>query len=237
MLQNTMALAQSVFKPSWPLKLGGLVLALAGGLWAAHGAGFFEPGFATQLQAQLQGLGPWAPAWFFCLKVLTVIFALPSAPVTIAGGVIFGFWAGLFLNISAATGGAALTFWLSRRLGRVEIEKRLRGRLHALDAQLSTHGLWAMLFLRLVPLFPFNAINYGAGLTGISFRAYVLGTLIGITPGAAVFTGLGVAAHEASWSKAGLALGALGLLALLPIWLCPHRARRRPAATLDEPRP
>lgn len=218
---------------AWPVKLFGFAAVLALGFWVALDAGFFEPQFAQRLNQHLASLGPWAPAWFFGLKILTVLFALPSAPVTVAGGLMFGFVEGLALNVGAATVGAALTFWLSRTLGRFEVEKRLKGRVQQLDQQLGTHGFWAMLFLRLVPLFPFNAINYGAGLTRISFRAYLAGTFLGILPGAAVFTGLGVATQEASWLKASLALGALGLLALLPIWFGPHRARRPPPPTLD----
>lgn len=217
----------------WPVKLGGFAAGLMLALGFAYQVGFFEPQFSQRLTQQLETLGPWAPAWFFTLKILTVIFALPSAPVTIAGGLIFGFTAGLALNVAAATVGAALTFWLSRTLGRVDVEKHLKGRLQQLDQALGTHGFWAMLFVRLVPLFPFNAINYGAGLTRISFRAYLAGTFLGIMPGAAVFTGLGVATQEASPLKASLALGALGLLSLLPIWFRPHRARNTPPPTLD----
>lgn len=215
------------------LKLIGFLVLLAGGFASAYFLGFFEPGFAESLSQRLQGLGPWAPFCFFALKVITVIFALPSAPVTMAGGLLFGLFEGLLINIVAATTGAAVTFALSRIVGREEVEKRLGGRLQALDQKLANHGLWAMLFVRLVPLFPFNAINYGAGLTKISFRAYFIGTLIGIIPGATVFTMLGVAAQEASLLKASVALGALGLLSLLPVWFRPHRSIPDTDGTVD----
>ena len=198
------------------------VLAL-GYLLARH-LGAFEPGFHAQLEATLRGLGPWAPAAFVALKVVTVVLAIPSAPVTFAGGALFGVAWGTALNVVAATLGAICTFFIGRKLGRAEVEQRLGGRLKELDDGLAANGLSFMLFLRLVPLFPFNGINYGAGLTRVSFRDYLLGTFFGIMPGAAVFTAIGAAAAEGSPTKALLGLGGLGLLALIPAFV----RRRRP---------
>ena len=209
---------------AFALRLVLFVAILGTGFGVAHQAGYFEPGFRAQLQATLQGLGPWAPLAFIALKVVTVVFAIPSAPVTFAGGVLFGVVWGTVINVFAATLGAICTFFIGRKLGREEVEKRLGGRLKELDDGLAANGLSFMLFLRLVPLFPFNGINYGAGLTRVSFRDYLLGTFFGIMPGATVFTYIGAAAAEGSPTKALLGLGALGLLALIPVFM-----RKQPA--------
>lgn len=189
------------------------------GLLLAHHLGISGEGFERRLQATLASLGPWAPIAFIGFKVMTVVFAIPSAPVTVAGGLLFGVVWGTLINVFAATLGACFTFFIGRKLGRDEVEKRLGGRLKELDDGLAHNGLSFMLFLRLVPLFPFNGINYGAGLTRLSFRDYLLGTFFGIMPGAAVFTVLGAAAAERNAPMALAGLAALGLLALIPVFV------------------
>lgn len=213
------------------LKLIGLVALLGLGLYVATRLGVFSPAFKDALRAWLNQLGPWAPLAFVAIKIATVVFALPSAPVTMAGGLLFGPVLGAAINVAAATTGASATFFIGRGLGRGEVEKRLKGRLKELDEGLATNGLSVMLFLRLVPLFPFNGINYGAGLTRVSFRDYFWGTLIGMIPGAAVYTYLGHAAAEASPTKAMIGLGLLGLLALIPVFA---RRGQRPAVDVPQ---
>jgi uncharacterized membrane protein YdjX (TVP38/TMEM64 family) len=188
-------------------------------LLAAWWYGFLALIERPHLLALLARVGPWAPLLFGAVKVLTVTLALPSAPVTMAGGYLFGFLWGTVINVVAASTGAMLTFFIGRYLGQDAVQGLLKGKLKEMDEGLTANGLWYMLFLRLVPLFPFNGINYGAGLTRVSFRDYALGTVIGITPGAAVFTYLGDAIATVSPWKIGIAFSLLGLLSLLPVIL------------------
>lgn len=213
------------------LKLIGFAAFIAIGLLLARQLGISGEGFEKQLQAALQTLGPWAPIAFVAFKVMTILLAIPSAPVTIAGGLLFGLGWGTAINVFAATLGACCTFFIGRKLGRTEVEKRLGGRLKELDEGLAHNGLSFMLFLRLVPLFPFNGINYGAGLTRVSFRDYLLGTFFGIMPGAAVFTYLGAAASEGDPRKILYAFAALGVLALIPVFV---RKKPTPASAVEE---
>lgn len=199
-----------------------LPLLLAVAITVAYASGFLTLLDRRHLQAVLAR----APLLFVLVKVLTVTLALPSVPVTMAGGYLFGPLWGTVINVVAATLGAMLTFVIGRHLGRDAVESLLKGRLQELDAGFARDGLWFMLFLRLVPLFPFNGINYGAGLTRVSFRDYALGTAIGIIPGAAVFTLLGDAIATVSTWKIGTAFGLLGLLALLPVVLKRRRHNR-----------
>lgn len=216
------------------LQIAIFVVILATGALLAFRLGLFSPHFREALQAALRELGPWAPLAFAAIKVITVVLALPSAPVTFTGGVLFGPVWGTVINVAAATFGASCTFFIGRGLGREAVEQRLHGQLKALDEGLAKDGLAFMLFLRLVPLFPFNAINYGAGLTRMTFKDYFVGTLVGIIPGAAIFTYLGSAASESSPRKllAGLAL--LGVLALVPVVARRWRAPSDPDATVED---
>jgi uncharacterized membrane protein YdjX (TVP38/TMEM64 family) len=210
------------------IKLGLFVLVIALGFGLAYHFGLFDVHYRERLQAFLRALGPWAPLAFVVIKICTVVLALPSAPVTFTGGVLFGPIWGTVINVFAATTGAMCTFFIGRLLGREAIEKRLQGKLKELDEGLTENGLAFMLFLRLVPLFPFNGINYGAGLTRVRFRDYFLGTFFGIMPGAAVFTYLGSATADASPTKFLIGCAALGLLALIPVFF---RKRKASGAT------
>lgn len=170
-----------------------------------------------RLTSLIAEAGPWGPAVFSGLKILTVVLALPSAPVTMAGGFLFGPVLGTVVNILAATAGACLTFFIGRFLGRETVQRFLPARLQTLDAHLAGRGLRVILSMRLIPLVPFNGLNYGAGLTRVSFRDYLVGTAIGISPGATLYTLMGHSAAEASVPGVGFALAGLGLLSLLPV--------------------
>src|SRR5262249_21732172 len=76
---------------------------------------------------------------------------------------------------------------VAKLLGRDFVDQLLKGKLQTLDARLGKHGFSALLILRLVPLFPFNGLNFGCGLTSIRLRDYVLATAIGILPGTFVY--------------------------------------------------
>ncbi len=200
-------------------KACGLVLLLTAAIVAsrsAWSAGLLEPG---GIRAVLDRLGAPGPAGFLALKVIGVVLALPAAPMSFLGGALFGPVVGTVVNLMAATTGAAITFFLGRGLGQDLCERLLSARLRDLDARLAANGFWVVLVLRLVPLVPFNAINYGAGLTRIRFPAYIGASAIGMIPGTAAYTYLGHAASELSPGGVALGLGALGLLALIPLVL------------------
>ena len=120
----------------------------------------------------------------------------PKALLTVAGGVLFGFWAGAALALLAALVGAVLSFALGRVLGREAVDRLTRGRLARVDELLSTHGLASVLVVRLIPVLPYTAINYAAGLTGVRLRHYVLGSALGMVPGSLAYAALGAYGTE-----------------------------------------
>jgi len=177
---------------------------------------------------------PLAPLVFVLIYALAAGLALPGSALTLAGGAIFGLWPGLALNWAGATLGSGIAFLLARHLGRDYVSRRLKGRVAALDQNAGSHGFLTVLFLRLVPLVPFNALNYGAGLSSVSLRDYVLATALGILPGAFAYTYFASAilagsleARRSAYVHMLLAGGLLLLLSLLPlIW----RRWKRPQA-------
>ncbi len=175
---------------------------------------------------------PLAPLAFVLLYTAAAALALPGSALTLAGGALFGLWLGLALNWLGATAGATLAFLLARRLGRDFVRRRLKGRVAALDEQAGRHGFRAVLLLRLVPLIPFNALNYGAGISSVRLRDYVAASAIGMLPGCFAYTYFADAilagsleARRSAYLHMLLAGALLLALSLLPlVWRRLHRA-------------
>jgi len=125
------------------------------------------------------------------IYALACLAALPATPLTLAGGVVFGVWKGTVLNVAGATLGAALGFLAARLLGREAVGALVKGKfksLEAVDLTARKSGFQIILRLRLLPVVPFNALNFGAGLTQIRFWDFIAGTALGIIPGAFIYT-------------------------------------------------
>ena len=184
------------------------------------------------LQPQLAQFGAWGPLALLALWLLAPVLFVPGAPITLAAGALFGPLLGAVYSLIGATGGATLAFLLARYAGADWVERRAKGRLGQLKAGVEAEGWRFVAFVRLVPLFPFNLLNYALGLTRIRLAEYVLATLLCMIPGAAGYAYLGHAGREAltgaqGWaSKGGVALGVLAALILLP-WMLRHWRRHR----------
>ncbi|MDO5740204.1 MAG: TVP38/TMEM64 family protein [Ornithinimicrobium sp.] len=189
------------------LQLGALVLGFAGAATALHLSGWNGP---EQLQDLVRSAG-WAGVVVFVLGYAVLVLApTPASVLTIFAGALFGVWWGTLLAWAGALLGAMGGFAIGRRLGRSAVDRLLRGRLHQADVVLSDHGLVAVIAVRLVPLFPYTPLNYAAGLLGIRARDYVIGTAVGIVPGALAYASVGASGAD----PRGIVLGVGGLLAL-----------------------
>ncbi len=121
---------------------------------------------------------------------------------------------GIVLTVAGASVGAAAAFALARSVAHERLRRRAGPRTNRVDAWLAERGFLAVLYLRLVPAVPFNALNYAAGLSSVRFAEYLAGTALGIVPGTVAFVLLGDA-----WSRPGSAqfLIALGSIVILAI--------------------
>jgi uncharacterized membrane protein YdjX (TVP38/TMEM64 family) len=128
-----------------------------------------------------------APLLYIAVYIVGTVLLLPGTILSFAGAILFGPYLGTLYTWIGASIGATLAFLLAKLLGRDFVNQLLRGKLQALDQRLGEHGFTGLLILRLVPLFPFNALNFGCGLTSIRLRDYVLATAIGILPATFVY--------------------------------------------------
>jgi len=167
------------------------------------------------LQAWVEGAGAAGPLVFMALYALATVLFLPGSVLTLAGGALFGPVWGTLWNLTGATVGAAIAFLIARYLGADWVARRAGPRLTKLDAGVTGEGWRFIAFVRLVPVFPFNVLNYALGLTRIPFVAYVLATWIFMLPGALAYTWLGYAGREALGGGDGMISNILIALALL----------------------
>lgn len=162
-------------------------------------------------------------AGFMAIYIIQTALSLPGAAIlSLAAGAIFGSLMGTLYAVIAASIGATLAFLVTRYLLRDLVLSRFGSRLEGMNRELEQRGFNYLLFLRLVPLFPFFLINLAAGLTRLPLRTFILGTLLGIIPGGFVFVNAGASLATIT-SLSGIAsarvLGSfalLGLFALIP---------------------
>ena len=137
---------------------------------------------------------------------------LPGSVLTLAGGALFGPVLGTVYNLTGATLGATLAFLIARYLASDWVSERAGGRVKQLIKGVEGEGWRFVAFVRLVPLFPFNLLNYALGLTRIRLLDYALASFIFMAPGALAYTYLGYAGREIA--VGGEAIIRKGLLAL-----------------------
>lgn len=142
----------------------------------------------NKLRELIAGYGTLAPAVYMLVYAIAPALFLPGLPITIAGGILFGpFW-GVVYSITSATVGACVAFLLSRYVGRSWIEEKLKSpRWQQLDTMVEQHGWKAVAFTRLIPLFPFNLLNYAFGLTKVKFHHYALASFVCMLPACIAF--------------------------------------------------
>ena len=175
------------------LKLGAFVLVIIGGYLIAKAT---PAGDYLTREGIGQGIdwlrgNPWAPVIFVGIYATATALAVPGTILTLAGGAVFGFFWGTLYNFIAANIGANAAFIIARSLGGDAV-RRLIGKdskvLNKLDGIVQRHGFRGLLTLRLIPLVPFNALNFGSGLMRLKWRDYAIATLVGILPGTAIYT-------------------------------------------------
>ncbi|MFD3158324.1 TVP38/TMEM64 family protein [Haloimpatiens sp. FM7330] len=111
-----------------------------------------------------------------------IVLVIPSAMLSVVGGVIFGPIKGFVFNMIGFFLSGTLAFFLSRFLGRSFVERILKGKMLKLDSSIEKNGFKIIFFLRLPPILPFDPLSYTCGLTKIKYRDFMIGSLLGVIP-------------------------------------------------------
>ena len=182
-----------------------------------------------KIKTWVANFGAIAPLIYIGLYLLSTVFFLPGAPVTVLAGFIFGPLWGVFYASIASIISVSVAFLIGRYVARDLVERWVKGnaQFRKIDEQVNEQGWRILMFTRLVPIFPFNLQNYAYGLTSIRFATFVIVSAIFMLPGTAVFVQLGGAfvSGKGNIGKTLLYLGIAGVL-MLVLSLIPRLLRK-----------
>jgi len=175
------------------------------------------------LRMWIQSLGNWGYGAFVILYALAVVAALPGAAITVAAGALYGSVIGVILVSIGSTLGASVAFLMSRYFARDATARWIskNERLRQLDLLTERHGAVIVAITRLIPLFPFNLLNYAFGLTRVPFGTYVFWSWLCMLPGTVLYVvgadalTKGVMQGSIPWPLVGVLAGVALLLVFL----------------------
>lgn len=212
-----------------------LALVLAAGFVAVRWtplAEYWDPEKLTALLEELRRTW-WAPAALLGLYVLLCPAGVPASPLILAGGFVFGAFAGGLLNFVGTFLGAAVSFFLGHLLGRDLVVHLVGDRLRPVEEMLNRRGFWNLARVRFLPI-PFPVVNYGAALTGMKASVFLGATALGLAPAVFIYTWFAAALAKATGEERGtvvfqMALAVVGILLLsfLPPLIRGWNRRRR----------
>lgn len=206
------------------LRLVGLVVGvlLAGGL-----ALLLLGGDLATVRRAVAASGAWGPVVFVVLHVVLTLVPVPKNLLAGIAGALFGLGAGSALSWGGAVASAWVTFELAGRLGADAVDGITGARVERVRRVLRERGLLAVVIARLTPLVPFTVVNYGAGVSRVGRRDYLLGTALGVVPGTVAYVAVGASAGQDATTI--LLAGGAGVLLLVAAGVLARRlGPRRP---------
>ncbi len=166
----------------------------------------------------------WAPVAFIGLYTVFNTFLIPATILTLTAGVVWGWFVGGLWVLAASTVGSAAPYLIART-GAGWVQTLLERRAARAYESLRREGFMTLLLMRLVPIVPYNVLNYAAGLAGVKTRDYLFATFIGTIPGIFIFTYLassiasGLVSPGAAFVRILIAGALLAILALVSRFL------------------
>ncbi len=183
------------------------------------------------LRTWIGSYGALAPIAYMLFYAIAPALFLPGLPITIVGGILFGPIRGVVYAIIGSTAGASVAFLVSRYLAREWVEGQLKSpRWKSLDEGVERHGWKVVAFTRLIPLFPFNLLNYAFGLTKISFSQYAVTSFVCMLPACIAFIVFSSSLLDLIRGKVSLTfvigLALVVLVSILPLLYRRYKAKR-----------
>jgi uncharacterized membrane protein YdjX (TVP38/TMEM64 family) len=205
------------------LLAAGLILALIAGLALASLMLGDQHMFSKAwVSGVVSTLGPFGPLALIGLMTLAIVASpIPSGPIAMAAGALYGTTWGTVYSVTGAVLGAVIAFCLARYLGHSAIRQSDNRILKYIAAPRSQWSLMAIVFAsRLIPFISFDAISYAAGLTAITFARFAIATIAGVIPVTIALAAMGAGLHDQTINPMLLALiGGITLLPVIVKWL------------------
>jgi uncharacterized membrane protein YdjX (TVP38/TMEM64 family) len=177
---------------------------------------------------RMRELGVIGPLMVISLMILAIVLnPLPSAPIALASGAVYGHTWGTLYIITGATIGAMIAFLIARFSGHRAINKLIPEH-WSLGRLGSQNALMVMIFVsRLIPFLSFDLISYAAGVTSISLWRFFLATLFGLIPASFLLAHFGGEMAQADFQSMSLFILVAGLLTLPPVLYQLYKQRNR----------
>lgn len=221
--------------PMW-IKFGLGAAAIAAGWWGVSSFDYERYLSLASLTQRLNDAGPLGPLLLIGSMVGAVIIPpIPSLPLDLAAGAAFGPFYGALYAIIGAEIGAIICFLIARALGREALPRFMKTE-HAFCQTCTDHQLMGAMFIaRFVPIFSFDVVSYGAGLTNISLKTFALATLFGMAPPTFALTYLGSSVVSAQWPLIAGGVLIVALFLVMPKLLTRYRTSRVAVLLLGPP--
>jgi uncharacterized membrane protein YdjX (TVP38/TMEM64 family)/rhodanese-related sulfurtransferase len=205
-------------------RLAFVLLLAVGAVWVLGHRNVLD---AQTIEPTMRALGVWAPVGFVAIYAAGTVLFFSGALLSLMGGALFGPVWGTLWNLLGATLGATIAFLLARTIAHDWVTQRLGEKARRLVDGVGAEGWRFVALMRLVPVVPFNLLNYALGLTPISLRTYTLASALCMLPGAVAYTWIGYAGRSAAaGDTAALRYGLIGLGVLAMIAFVPRLLRR-----------
>lgn len=170
----------------------------------------------TWVRQTVSDLGPFGPFALIGLMVLAIVFSpIPSGPIAVAAGALYGTSGGTIISIIGAEIGALVAFSLSRYFGYEAVRRSQNPVLKFIAVPRSQYALmWIVFASRLIPFISFDAISYATGLTNLTYCRFAIATAMGIVPicWALAAMGAGMATGGMNWILVVTLVGGLTLV-------------------------
>ncbi|RME30915.1 TVP38/TMEM64 family protein [Candidatus Woesearchaeota archaeon] len=221
-------------KKTWRL------IVLGGGILVGLGA-YFGTGLAhappEKLLSWFHSLGVWAGVVYITIYAVAPVLLVPGSLLTVIAGALFGPLLGTLYVIIGANLGALMAFLSARYFGadvKEKVEKTRFMNLQEANKKIERNGFLFVLFLRLVPLVPYNLLNYGLGLSRVRFRDYFLGSIIGMLPATFAFVYFGDSLASLDWRQILFASLLVAGTITIPLGIKKHMGKKEQALNARE---
>ena len=151
---------------------------------------------ASLILSSIEKMGVLAPVLFVILYICMTVFFLPTLMLTFAGGALFGPLTGTFFNLLGATAGAMIAFCISRYWLVKHLHASRENAFSRVIEGIDRHGWYFLALVRLLPIIPFNLVNYGMGFTHMSLKSYGIITVLFLAPTEIFYTWCGFAGRK-----------------------------------------